>query len=561
MNQMKKNTKTTTEPETRADQKTGDTDKVSLSALKHQLPQMVNNLCHFVFQLHDKKISEDERSTLLQSVDQIYYASATINQPAIRIVVDKTHQFVQKHFASDSTSQIGVNIINTLRSQVDILRQVTQIHLETDIPLTYQEPSNKLHHIIIGLHDKQLVEEIISQVKYFNYTCSSCDSLEEIADLIASHPANTYQGLLLDTEFCTDKNPESVKFISDQLPVIFISFDNSATTRLFAVQAGGSGYLLRPIEFTQLIEKIDQIALHQGENTPYRILIVEDSDTQAKFIQRHLEKAGMITEIVTNPLDINKILQEYQPELILMDLYMPECSGFDLTKMIRQQEPYTSIPIVYLSAEEDFDKQLHAITIGGDDFLTKPINPEHLVLAIRARADRARTLRAEMIQDSLTGLLNHTRILEQLDLEIARAKRNHLPLTFAMIDIDYFKSINDNHGHPIGDRVIKGLARLLKQRLRKTDSIGRYGGEEFALILPQTSLELSYPLLEDIRMGFSKLLHQSGDTLVEFTATISCGFAGYSPKNNTVGKLVQAADKALYAAKSQGRNCTVRDPD
>src|SRR5690606_18949463 len=139
------------------------------------------------------------------------------------------------------------------------------------------------------------------------------------------------------------------------------------------------GYLLRPVEFTELIEKIDQVTLNHRENMPYRVLIVEDSKTQAKFIQKYLDKADMITEIITNPYEINKILQEFQPELILMDLYMPICSGFDLTKMIRQQDPYTSIPIVYLSAEENIEKQLYAITIGGDDFLTKPINPSHLV--------------------------------------------------------------------------------------------------------------------------------------------------------------------------------------
>lgn len=533
-------------------------NKVSLTALKNQFPQMVNNLCHLVLNLNTSTLDADTLENIHKNIDAINKAAISINQPAIRVVVEKTHQLVDKHFRN-TQDPLAPNIVNTLQSQVEMLRQVTQIHLETDIPLTAQESANKLHHLIIGLHDKQLVEEIISQVKYFNYTCSSCESFEEMVELVDTHPPNTYQAILLDTEYCPERNPSIVKSLSEQVPIIFVSFDESVATRLFAVQSGGRGYLVRPINLTQLIEKIDQIALQQAESTPYRILIVEDSDTQAKFIQRHLENAGMTTEVVTDPMQINKILQEYQPELILMDLYMPECSGFDLTKMIRQQEPYTSIPIVYLSAEEDLDKQLHAITIGGDDFLTKPINPEHLVLAIRARADRARTLRAEMIQDSLTGLLNHTRILEQLDLEIARAKRNHLPLTFAMIDIDYFKSINDNHGHPIGDRVIKGLARLLKQRLRKTDSIGRYGGEEFALILPQTNSEIIMPLLEDIRVGFSKLLHQSSDPLVEFTATISCGIAEFNQNNDSVGKLVQSADKALYAAKSQGRNCIVKE--
>lgn len=528
--------------------------------LLNKFPQMVNQLAHLAFNLDIKSISKADLQTLQKTIVDIQGAVHTLNQPAIRIVVDKIYQLIHTDISPKHNS-LSRNTVNTLQSQVDMLRQVTQIHLETDIPQISRENGQKLHHLIIGLHDKKLVEEIINQVKYFNYTSSSCDSVEEIIELVNKHPPNSYHAILLDTEFCTKKNPELIKPLSEKVPVLFVSFDNRVSTRLFAVRAGGSAYLMQPMEFTHLIEKIDHIAFNRNEITPYRILIVEDSRTQAKFIQKQLESAGMITEAINNPLEINKILQEFQPELILMDLYMPECSGFELTKMIRQQEPYMSIPIVYLSAEADLDKQLHAIQLGGDDFLTKPMDPEHLVLAIQARADRARTLRAEMIQDSLTGLLNHTRILEQLDLEIARAKRNHLPLSFAMIDIDYFKAINDNHGHPIGDRVIKGLARLLKQRLRKTDSIGRYGGEEFAIILPQTDRELIFPLIEDIRKGFSKLLHQSSDPLVEFTATVSCGLAEFTAANDTVGKLVQAADKALYVAKSQGRNCVVRDSE
>ncbi|MGE4348184.1 MAG: diguanylate cyclase [Candidatus Berkiella sp.] len=535
------------------------TQGVSPSIL-HTFPQMVNQLSHLVSNLDIKSISQEDLHTLQKTIAEIQNAVHALNQPAIRIVVDKIYQLIHKNISAKHKS-LSRNAINTLQSQVDMLQQVTQIHLETDIPPASHENTQKLHHLIIGLRDKQLVEEIINQVKYFNYTSSSCDSLEEIIELINHHPPNSYHAILLDTEFCAHKDPALIKPISEKVPILFVSFDNRVATRLFAVRAGGSAYLVRPVEFTHLIEKIDHIALNKNEITPYRILIVEDSRTQAKFIQQQLENAGMITEAINNPMEINKILQEFQPELILMDLYMPECSGFELTKMIRQQEPYMSIPIVYLSAEADMDKQLHAIKLGGDDFLTKPMDPEHLVLAIQARSDRARTLRAEMIQDSLTGLLNHTRILEQLDLEIARAKRNHLPLSFAMIDIDYFKAINDNHGHPIGDRVIKGLARLLKQRLRKTDSIGRYGGEEFAIILPQTDRNVILPLLEDIRKGFSKLLHQSSDPLVEFTATVSCGLAEFTTTNNTVGKLVQAADKALYAAKSQGRNCVVLDAE
>lgn len=502
----------------------------------------------------------DDSFNMESAISDIYDFAESLKQivdareePAIRAVVDSIIVSMQTLLRQGISSSLVVSL-DELSHQIETLKQIIDIHLESDQPTQAPVPKSKVNQLLVGIQDPQLVDEIATQVKYFNYECIICESFDDIEKKINSNPADTFSALLLDVDYCPEKDPTAVQPIADSVPLLFISYDESMESRLFAAKAGGLAYLVRPVEFTSLIEKIDTVALHQKQNIPYRVLIIEDSNTQAKFISQQLINAGMSTKVLSEPMKINDVLQEFQPELILMDLYMPKCSGFELTCVIRQQDPYTSIPIVYLSAEEDRDKQLHAITIGGDDFLTKPIDPNHLVSAVKARAERGRILRAEMIQDSLTGLLNHTRILEQLDLEIARAKRNDIPLTFAMIDIDFFKTINDNHGHPVGDRVIKGLARLLKQRLRKTDSIGRYGGEEFAVILPQTDLETMLPLLDSIRKGFSRLLHQSGDPLVEFTATISVGVAELNDENNTVGNLVQAADRALYQAKSNGRN-------
>ncbi|MFT6914365.1 MAG: PleD family two-component response regulator [Motiliproteus sp.] len=163
---------------------------------------------------------------------------------------------------------------------------------------------------------------------------------------------------------------------------------------------------------------------------------------------------------------------------------MPECDGMELSKIIRQIGAYISVPIVFLSSEEDQEKQLLAMSLDGDDFLSKPIKPWHLVSAVASRAKRARTMRALAEKDSLTGLFNHTKIKERLQAELSRAKRNHEPLAYAMLDIDNFKHVNDTYGHPAGDRVLKSIAIMLKQRLRKYDVIGCYGGEEFVVILP-----------------------------------------------------------------------------
>ncbi len=156
-----------------------------------------------------------------------------------------------------------------------------------------------------------------------------------------------------------------------------------------------------------------------------------------------------------------------------------------------------------------------------------------------------------MVRDSLTGLLNHTAIKDQLSHEMSRAKRQGKPLSFAMVDIDHFKNVNDSYGHPVGDRVIKSLSRLLKQRLRENDLVGRYGGEEFAVILTDADGSTAMKVMDGIRNDFSQLLHLAENK--EFSVTFSCGIADISNYPD-MSKLADAADKALYKAKHAGRN-------
>jgi diguanylate cyclase (GGDEF)-like protein len=234
-------------------------------------------------------------------------------------------------------------------------------------------------------------------------------------------------------------------------------------------------------------------------------------------------------------------------------MYMPNCQGTELAKVIRHNDRYVSVPIVYLSAEDDLDKQLDAMSECGDDFLTKPIKPRHLIATVRQRAARARNLHARMVRDSLTGLYNHTHILQLLEDARTRALRSQQPLSFAMLDIDFFKKVNDTYGHPMGDRVIKSLAMFLKQRLRKTDAIGRYGGEEFALILPNTDAATAQHVIEGIRQRFAEIIHPAHPQ--DLSCTFSCGIAELSAGAD--GKtLSKNADQALYSAKHAGRNCS-----
>ncbi len=170
-----------------------------------------------------------------------------------------------------------------------------------------------------------------------------------------------------------------------------------------------------------------------------------------------------------------------------------------------------------------------------------------------ARAQRARQLAEMMTKDSLTGLLQHARVKERLDHELQRSERTGEPLSVVMLDIDHFKKVNDNYGHLIGDQVISSVANLLKQQLRKTDIIGRYGGEEFLLILPDCNQQQAFALVEQLRQSFASLPFSFD--YHNFHCTFSAGISQAKATDDT-DQLIDQADKALYSSKHAGRNQT-----
>lgn len=341
--------------------------------------------------------------------------------------------------------------------------------------------------------------------------------------------------------------------IGQAVPAVFLSAHNGFAARLAAVQAGGKAYFHKPARILDLVATLDELTKQQQ---PYRILIIDDEPEIAAYHSIILQEAGMLTSQVSETSCVLEVLQEFRPDMVLMDMYMPECSGRDLATLIRQMPDYVSLPIVYLSSETDKQKQFAAMRVGADGFLTKPVIPEDLVAAVAIRAERMRTMCSLMARDGLTGLFNHTTTTQLLEGAIATSKRSNGTLCFVMIDIDRFKSINDTYGHPVGDQVLLALSRVLQQRLRNSDVVGRYGGEEFAIILLNVTSERATQLIDELRQDFNRLVFHSGSD--EFSCSFSAGIAGY-PVHRRMELLREAADKALYEAKRSGRNRVIVD--
>ena len=437
-----------------------------------------------------------------------------------------------------------------------LLSELLQVAMHKDAGGTEPVPSQKSSpskRILVLEQDRTLAEELKVQLGYFGYEVALHDTL---VDFCSAVQENEQAVVLMDVAF-TETGQSGIMLMKEiqqclkiPVPVIFLAERDEFETRLEAVRAGGIAYLNKPINIGVLIDKLDSLTTHILPRA-CRVLIVDDSQALTAFYAAVLVQAGMEVRVVNSPLKVMAPLLEFCPDLILIDIYMPECNGMELARVIRQRDAFLSIPIVFLSAEIDLEKQLYAMGLGADDFLTKPIQPQHLISAISNRTRRSLKLRDSMVRDSLTGLLNHTAIKEQLEHEIAQSRRRGTPLSFAMVDIDHFKRVNDTYGHPVGDKVIKSLSRLLKQRLRATDIVGRYGGEEFAVVLTDADAEAAMRVLDNVRQDFSQL-HQLASG-AEFQVTFSCGVADLAHYDDAA-KLNDAADKALYKAKHAGRN-------
>lgn len=473
-------------------------------------------------------------------------------------VLEQTLKELINHDAPASAGQQAA----VLRQMEDLKREVlgheNRAGSTTDLG-TVAQPVLEKHCatlVFVVDDDKEVSQGLALQLENFGFKVMAFNALPEFSEAIKHSPQAV---VLMDIEFPGNilggiEAVNEMQQVRDvHTPVLFISSHAGLDTRLAAVSAGGMGYFTKPVNIGNLIDKLDELTAVKPQEA-FRVLIIDDEEQVSAYHSAILKQAGIVVRVVNDPMRTMGALLEFDPDIILMDLYMPECNGLELAKVIRQMDDFVSIPIVFLSAESNLDKQFSAMAEVGDDFLIKPIQPVHLVSAVTSRIHRSRLLRSFMVRDSLTGLLNHTSVKEQLNREVARARRNKTPLSFAMVDIDHFKQVNDSYGHFAGDRVIKSISRLLRQRLRDSDVVGRYGGEEFAVILSGTAGEAAVRVLDEIRISFSKLQHSSEGR--EFSVTFSCGVAEISVFNDEV-QLGEAADKALYQAKNAGRNCVI----
>jgi diguanylate cyclase (GGDEF)-like protein len=292
------------------------------------------------------------------------------------------------------------------------------------------------------------------------------------------------------------------------------------------------------------------------------LLAIDDSDLIHRLLRARLKHEQIQIHCAGDGPTGLSMARALQPDVILLDIEMPGMDGFAVLEQLKSDPVTMEIPVIVLSSTEDTDCKVRGLDMGAIDFVTKPFDLAELRARVRTalRTHRLIMLLAQRAQiDGMTGLWNRAYLDERLAQEMSTAIRHDRPLSFMLCDLDHFKKVNDNYGHPVGDRVLEEFARILN-RARQSDVACRYGGEEFGLIMPNTAAMDAAVVAERVRVQ-TEHMHVSG--LPDLAITVSMGIADFSClAEPTVGALIAAADDALYDAKHAGRNrVIIANPD
>jgi diguanylate cyclase (GGDEF)-like protein len=288
----------------------------------------------------------------------------------------------------------------------------------------------------------------------------------------------------------------------------------------------------------------------------YKILIVDDTKANINILLEHLKNNYRITPVLSGKQAL-KAIKKLKIDLILLDIMMPEMDGFEVCEILKSQPETKDIPIIFITAMGDEETIEKAYDIGGIDYITKPFKPKELLARVK-RELHLQELQSKLkflaSTDPMTKLYNR-RYFSKVSAHIFDlAKRDKQDLCLVMLDIDKFKNINDTYGHDIGDKVIISLANKLTEYQRKSDVICRFGGEEFIMLLPNTSIDGAKIVAEKLRADVGQSAVLLGNNQ-ELKCTISLGVSQIDMKNETDIKLaLKRADDAMYHAKNSGRN-------
>lgn len=343
----------------------------------------------------------------------------------------------------------------------------------------------------------------------------------------------------------------------DEPVIFFVGAKSGFLDKVQAIHCGADGFFQTPVDW-ETVEKRLKYLMERGKAQNYKILSVEDDPDQAYFIRYVLESAGYRVHHIADPMQFEETLLSFNPDLVMLDILLPGMTGYELSRYLRQDERWATLPILFLTTQNQLEAHIESARAGADDHLVKPVAPALLLSTTASRLERARFVKNLLHRDGLTRLLTHTAFMEQAQAVVAQSKRNPNRMAALMlIDLDRFKAVNERFGYATGDKSLMALSTVLRQRLRTSDILGRFGGEEFAIIVEDLEEYDAVNLAQRLLHDFSSLKQKAADG-AEFQMTFSAGVAMLDAKLMDVERWRRHAEQALRAAKNNGRNCVMK---
>jgi len=391
----------------------------------------------------------------------------------------------------------------------------------------------------------------------------ACETVtfSETDDLVAAVSEATPQAIVVDTALLPKLPPLTAVLIRMKthheihIPLVFVSNSNALELRVEAMRAGGTAYFVRPFDSRAVVAQIRELARPKRES-PFRVMIVDDDQYQADFAATILRKAGMETNVVNEPLRVMDSLREFEPELILMDIYMPEIDGIELTSVIREESDFVAIPIVFLSGEQNPDKQLSALSVGGDDFVTKPISPKHLVSIVTNRVRRARAIeRAERLHRAedgdrlgrlVRGRVFFDRIGKTLDAERPAGEATGL----ICVELDGADRLREQIGIGGIDSLVAQLGSVLVNELGPQDLMSKLSDTRFGVFARRPNADEAQALAD--RLCQTVAAHRFDPGLGVANVTVSAGLCLVDDTIEDPSALLTRAEVACASAADAG---------
>lgn len=443
--------------------------------------------------------------------------------------------------------------VEDLSGLVVALRHELQLPVSSEPQPPKPAVAKQQPQLLIVDDDASLAKQLISEATAWGMQALVATDLSIARETIASSRPNV---VLLN--LCPDSVENGFGLLAEltslkpPVPVLVFTTQESFVDRVKVARLGGRGFLQKPVSPAQVMDAIAQV-LQQSTTPEAKLLIVDDDPQMLDVMRTLLEPWGFKLTLLENPKQFWDTLEQFAPDLLILDVEMPELSGIDLCQVVRNEPRWSDLPVLFLSAHTDAETVRRVFTAGADDYVYKPIVGPELVSRVLNRLERTQILRKLAETDGLTGVTNRRKSSQELTRLLLLAERQRQPLCFVVLDLDNFKQVNDRYGHDAGDRVLSVLGKLLKQSFRSEDVVARWGGEEFVVGLygmtRKYGMNRLTELLETLRQ------HEFNDANNRtFRVSFSAGVVEYPQDGADLQALYQAADAAMYRAKAAGRN-------